>query len=164
MRMDNTSSRGASSWQRNNTAWACGRLGTVRRNDFMRHSAGRKRSIAWTTCSVTLEVYSVLGPKFIEISRGQDFERPSLRRAFSSEWCGLTAILAHNNGVARATSSQYRLQKHYASNADFSFIRTLGIVLLRVTQDPDDKDRRQEFARETEDGRLQPYGLFQARL
>lgn len=43
------------------------------------------------------------------ISSGQDLERESLRRAFSSESCALTAIVDHRIGVVSATSAQYRL-------------------------------------------------------
>jgi hypothetical protein len=52
--------------------------------------------------------------------------------------------------------------QHYAFNVDISIFRTPVIVLLRVVQEFDDKDRGQEFDRETEGGRLQPYGLLSA--
>lgn len=43
------------------------------------------------------------------MSKGQDFDRTSRRRAFSKESCGLTEIFAHSIGVFNATSAQYRL-------------------------------------------------------
>ena len=49
------------------------------------------------------------GPNLTVISKGQDFDRISRRRAFSNESCGLTEIFAHSSGVFKATSAQYRL-------------------------------------------------------
>ena len=69
------------------------------------------RSIACIMCSITLEVYSIRAPKLTVMSRGQVFERSSLRRALPRESWGVIEIFAHKVGVSSTTSAQYRLRK-----------------------------------------------------